>query len=222
MKGAVLLVNKPKGISSAKVVALIRKRFDQKAGHAGTLDPLATGLLIVLLGDKTKEAAKFLGLPKVYEVSGRLGIATNTYDMEGKVVSTNNGRVTKAALKKALKSIASQTTQLPPPFSAKKIKGVRAYQMARKGEKVELAPQAVQVYSLKLLAYDYPRFKLQMTVSSGFYVRSFIHDLGQQLGVGAVVEEIKRLKIGRYSLKEAKDLATLLGSEAKTLAANQA
>lgn len=210
MDDSILLINKPKGITSAKIVALIKKKFGKKAGHTGTLDPSATGLLIVLLGDKTKEVSNFLTLPKVYEVEVILGISTDTYDLEGRILKKNDKKITKKDLEKVLLKFKGKIWQTPPPFSAKKVKGEEAYKLARRGEKFFLSQQEVEILNLKLLDFKYPYFKLLLKVSSGFYVRSLINDIGEILKVGAVVKEIKRLKIGDYSLENAKSLYEIL------------
>lgn len=207
---SIILINKPKGITSAKVVELIRNRFNKKTGHTGTLDPLATGLLIVLLGNKTKESSKFSGLDKVYEVEAILGIKTDTYDLGGKALQQNKKKIFRREFKKILSEFKGEIFQEPPAFSAKKVRGKEAYKLARAGKKFKLNPQKVKIYYLKLLNYNYPYFKMRIKVSSGFYVRSLVDDIGKKLGVGAVVKEIKRLQIGNYCLKQAKNLEEFL------------
>lgn len=206
----ILLINKPKGISSAQVVNLVKQKYKVKVGHAGTLDPQASGLLIVLTGKKTKEASHFLKLPKIYEVEAILGIKTDTFDLEGRILQTNLRRVSRLELEQVLKKFQGEIWQTPPLYSAKKIKGQPAYKLARRGQKIILKPQKVTIYSLKLLSFRYPEFKLILNVSSGFYVRSFINEIGIALGVGATVKNIKRLAIGPYHLDEAQTLEAIL------------
>lgn len=210
-KDLLLLINKPKGISSTKAVELVKKSLGvDKAGHTGTLDPLATGLLLVLTGKKTKEASKFLKLNKTYLVKGRLGLRTNTFDIEGKVLERNNTPVKKEDLQKILKEFQGEIWQTPPVFSAKKVGGKEAYKLARKGIKVNLSPQKVKIYSLKLKSFNYPYFEILCTVSSGFYVRSLINDIGQKLGVGAIMVELCRTQVGPYKLSQAHNLYDVL------------
>ncbi len=205
-----LLIDKPKGITSARVVALVKKRFKTKVGHTGTLDPLATGLLILLTGKRTKEAATFLHMKKTYLVRALFGTTTTTYDIAGDVVSTCNRTVTREEVEGALKSFEGEQLQVPPAFSAKKLEGKRSYELARKGVEVNLPASQVTVYSVRLVAFDYPNFALECEVSSGFYVRSLVHDLGQKLGVGATVEEVRRTRVGSYHIEDATPLDTLL------------
>jgi len=210
VENEIILVNKPKGITSAKVVDIIKKKFNVKAGHTGTLDPLATGLLIILTGDKTKQFSSFLNFPKVYEVEGILGIKTDTFDLEGKVLAKNKDKISKKQLKEVLKNFKGEIEQIPPVFSAKKIKGKQAYKLSREGKEVKLSPQKVKIYSLSILSFKYPYFKLVLKVSSGFYVRSFINDIGEKLKVGATAKEIKRIAIGPYKLEQSKNLKELI------------
>ncbi|MFP3880346.1 MAG: tRNA pseudouridine(55) synthase TruB [Dehalococcoidia bacterium] len=207
-----LLVDKPKGLTSSRVVERIRKRFKVKVGHTGTLDPLATGLLVVLTGRRTKDASLFLKLDKAYEVKAVLGIKTDTFDGEGKVVWRSNDEVTREELELALKEFHGEIWQTPPPFSAKKIEGRKAYELARKGISVDIPPKKVDIYSLKLKEFDFPYFVFACEVSSGFYVRSLAHDIGEKLGVGATVLEVRRTRVGPYHVEQAKGLDELLES----------
>jgi tRNA pseudouridine55 synthase len=208
----VLLIDKPKGITSAKAVALIKKRLRVKVGHTGTLDPLATGLLIVLTGKRTKQASAFLHMDKTYTVEALLGVATTTYDVAGETVKTCEHPVTREEMEAVLGEFTGEIQQVPPAFSAKKLQGKKAYELARKGLDVDIPPASVTVYSLGLLSFDYPHFKLECDVSSGFYVRSLVHDIGERLGVGATVIEVRRLKVGSYSVENARSLDDLLES----------
>lgn len=209
---SVLLIDKPKGITSAKAVALIKKQLKVKMGHTGTLDPLATGLLIVLTGKRTKQASAFLHMDKTYTVEAVLGMATTTYDVAGETVKTCGQPVTREDVESILEEFTGEIQQVPPAFSAKKLRGKKAYELARKGIDVEIPAATVTVYSLRLLSFDYPHFKLECDVSSGFYVRSLVHDIGERLGVGATVIEVRRLKVGRYSVENALSLDELLES----------
>jgi len=206
-----LLVDKPKGLTSSRVVELIKRKFKVKAGHTGTLDPLATGLLIVLTGRRTKDASLFLRLDKAYEVKAILGVETDTFDSEGKVLRQSNRKVTGEELEDVLKEFHGDIWQVPPPFSAKKIEGRKAYELARKGVSVDLPPKKVSIYSLELKEFQFPYFTFSCDVSSGFYVRSLVHDIGEKLGVGSTVVEVRRTRVGSYKVEQAKGLEEILG-----------
>jgi tRNA pseudouridine55 synthase len=210
----ILLVDKPKGLTSSRVVGLIKRKFKVKTGHTGTLDPIATGLLIILTGKRTKEASLFLKLDKTYEVKAIMGLETDTFDSEGKVLRQSDKVVSKEELESVLNEFRGDIWQVPPPFSAKKLKGQKAYQLARKGVAVELSSKKVSIYSLELKEFQFPYFTLSCDVSSGFYVRSLAHDIGEKLGVGATVVEVRRTRVGPYQVEQAKSLEEILGSEA--------
>ncbi len=205
-----LLVDKPRGPSSSRVVELIRRKLGVRAGHTGTLDPLATGLLIVLTGKGTKEAASFLHLDKSYEVEGMLGVETDTYDCQGRVLRRNDNRVTRHELEKVLEEFHGDMWQVPPPFSAKKVEGRKAYELARRGVSVEIPPQKVSIQFLELREFQFPSFTLACDVSSGFYVRSLVHDIGVKLGTGAMVAEVRRTRVGPYRIEQARTLEQIL------------
>jgi len=206
----ILLVDKPKGLTSSRVVELMRKKLKVKAGHTGTLDPIATGLLIVLTGRRTKEASSFLTLNKSYEVKARLGMQTDTFDCDGKILQQNDATITKEELEEVLKEFRGETWQVPPPFSAKKLAGHKAYELARKSVSVEVPPKKVSIYSLKLEEFQFPYFTFDCDVSSGFYVRSLVHDIGKKLSVGAMVVEVRRTGVGHYRVEQAKKLEEIL------------
>ena len=205
-----LLVDKPKGLTSSRVVERIKKKFKVKTGHTGTLDPLATGLLVVLTGKRTKSASLFLKLDKAYEVEAVLGVETDTFDSEGRVLQLSDKEVTKDELEGVLKEFHGDIWQAPPSFSAKKIAGRKAYQLARKGISVDIPPKKVSIYSLELTEFRFPHFALTCEVSSGFYVRSLVHDIGEKLGVGATVVEVRRTRVGPYHVEQATGLEELL------------
>jgi len=207
----ILLVDKPEGLTSSRVVELIKRKFKVKAGHTGTLDPIATGLLIVLTGKRTKEASLFLKLDKSYEVKAILGIETDTFDMKGKVLQQSSGEVTGEELEKVLQGFHGNMWQVPPSFSAKKIAGRKAYELARKGVAVNIPPKKVSIHSLELREFQFPYFTFSCDVSSGFYVRSLVHDIGERLKVGATVVEVRRTRIGHYQVEQAKSLEEILG-----------
>jgi tRNA pseudouridine55 synthase len=204
------LVDKPAGLTSSRVVERIKKKFNVKAGHTGTLDPLATGLLVVLTGKFTKNASSFLKLDKAYEVEVILGVETDTFDCEGTVLRRQDAEVTREQLEKVLKEFSGDILQTPPPYSAKKIAGRKAYQLARKGISVDMPPSRVSIYSLELKEFRSPYFTIACDVSSGFYVRSLAHDIGQKLGVGATVVHVRRTRVGPYRVEQAKRLEEIL------------
>jgi len=206
----ILLVDKPKGMTSSRVVELIKKKFKVKVGHTGTLDPLATGLLIILTGKRTREAASFLKMDKSYQVKVILGMDTDTFDLEGKIIQRSDKEVTEEELKQAIKEFHGDIWQNPPAYSSKKIGGKKAYELARKGLAVEISPKQVHISSLKFKEFQFPYFTLSCKVSSGFYVRSLVHDIGVKLGVGATVIEVRRMSVGSYHLEQAKKLEEIL------------
>lgn len=208
-----LLVDKPKGLTSFRVVDRIRRKFKVKAGHTGTLDPLATGLLVVLTGKRTKDASLFVKLDKAYEVKAVLGLETDTFDCEGEALRESDREVTEEELQRVLKDFQGDIWQTPPPFSAKKVEGRRAYQLARKGVRFDIPARKVSVHSLELKEFEFPYFTLACDVSSGFYVRSLVHDIGEKLGVGATVIEVRRTRVGSYLVEEAEALQDLLEKE---------
>ena len=206
-----MLVDKPKGLTSSRVVELIKRKLKVKTGHTGTLDPSATGLLIILTGKRTKEASSFLELDKAYEVKSILGVETDTFDSEGKVIYQSNKEINREELEKVLTEFRGDIWQIPPPFSAKKVGGRKAYELARKGISVDIPPKKVSIYSLELEEFQFPYFTLTCDVSSGFYVRSLVHDIGHKLGIGASVVNVRRTRVGPYQIEQSKTLDEILG-----------
>ena len=220
MPDDILLIDKPAGWTSFDVVAkirgYIRRQYVEKdekptkrqlrVGHAGTLDPFATGLLIILLGDGTKKAGEFLKLDKVYEATFRLGETSNTGDPEGEITAVSDIVPTKKAVLEALEGFKGEITQVPPTFSAIKVNGVRAYKLAHKGQDVEIPSRQVTIYGIELLDYSYPEVKIRTHVSSGTYIRTLGEDLGKVLGTGAYCSQLRRTKIADYDIANAKTL----------------
>jgi tRNA pseudouridine55 synthase len=204
-----LLIDKPSGWTShdvvAKIRSLLKKETSQKikVGHAGTLDPFATGLLIILIGSYTKRAAEFLKLDKTYELTMKLGEVSTTGDPEGVITGVSSQEVGAREVKKALQSFVGEIEQTPPAYSAIKVNGKRAYKLAREGKKVELPSRKVHVYELDGIDYRYPRLSFTVKVSSGTYIRSLAEDIGKALGTGAYCTELRRLEAGRYGLTRA-------------------
>jgi tRNA pseudouridine55 synthase len=197
-EGAVLLVDKPAGITSHDVVARARREHAAKAGHAGTLDPFATGLLIVLLGRRaTREQARFMELPKTYRVVARFGAVSTTGDPEGEIEVTG-------VVPAELELPVGEIVQRPPAYSAVKVRGVRAYRRARAGEAVEMPPRVVTVHRFEQLSREGERIELEIECSSGTYIRSLIADLGD-----AYCEQLRRIRIGPFAVEEADETATI-------------
>ena len=218
MTDKILLIDKPAGWTSFDVCAKIRGRIkaDYRArgekptkrqlrvGHAGTLDPFATGLLIVLLGDATKKAAEFLKLDKWYDATIMLGATSTTGDPEGEITeSSNKKEATKEEIIEILAKFTGEITQRPPVFSAIKINGQRAYKLARDGREVEMPGRRVTIHSLELIDYAYPELKLRIHVSSGTYIRSLAIDIGEALGAGAYCSQLRRTQIANWSVLSA-------------------
>ncbi len=214
MEGA-LLIDKPKGITSTKVVEEVKEKLKQKVGHTGTLDPIATGLLILLIGRATRFAWVFQNLPKTYEFTVQFGAETDTYDVEGKVLRTYEEELNCERLKELLRDFIGEIEQVPPPFSAKRVRGKRAYELARKGLSVELKPVKVSIYTFELLSCNSRdrTATFVMEISSGGYVRSVAHELGRKLGIGGFVKELRRTRIDAIEVSEAVRLETFLCSE---------
>lgn len=207
-----LLINKQAGPSSHDVVMHIRRISGiKKIGHAGTLDPLAQGVLVILIGrEATKKQQKFLNKDKEYIAIIYLGIETDSYDKTGRIMKRHHGALpSQEEIKKVLKKFEGNQLQVPPTFSAKKIQGKKAYQLARQGKKVKLKPQKITIFHLSLLDYQKPQLKLKIVCSAGTYIRSLANDLGKALGCGAHLSELTRTKSGDLSLKDAVELKNL-------------
>lgn len=201
----ILLINKPKGISSAQAVNKIKKSLGvKKAGHAGTLDKEAEGLLIVGLGRGTKKLTEYQQLPKTYRVKIKLGVNTDTDDLSGKIIGEKPTKdITRENVGKTLKQFIGKHLQVPPTYSAVKLQGKPAYKLARQGRRPHLSAKEVELLQVKILDFSLPYLNLELETSKGFYVRSFARDLGQVLGCGAAVAELTRTAIGSYKLERA-------------------
>jgi len=201
-----LLVDKPKGVTSHDVVDQARRALGtRKVGHAGTLDPMATGLLILGVGRATR-LLRFLGdLAKTYEGTGLLGVETDTLDAEGQVVGTAEVEVDRAALERAMAARVGGSMQRPPAYSAVKVGGRKLYEAARSGDPMEAAPRPVRVDAFDLIAFDPPRFDFRATASGGTYVRVLVADVGTDLGCGAHLTRLVRTGIGPFLLRDAAD-----------------
>ena len=204
MNGA-LIIDKPAGMTSHDVVSRVRRiTGERRIGHIGTLDPFATGVLVLLLGKATRLARFFDHATKSYEAVMRVGFSTDTYDATGAPSGADRGADFRPAdLHALLPEFQGTIQQLPPAYSAKKIAGVAAYKKARKGQAVELAPVTVTISELQVLQVDGPLVKFSVTVSSGTYIRSLAHDLGSRLSLGAHLQELRRTRLGAFTIAEA-------------------
>lgn len=202
------LVGKSKGITSHDVVDYLRKVTGEKTiGHAGTLDPMASGLMIVAVGREfTKQILKFSGLEKEYIATVTLGENSTTYDAEGELTVVSNREPNTDEIKTVLGNFVGKSEQKPPIFSAKKIAGKKAYDLARMGKPVELKLVEIEIKSIELINYYYPEIEFEVVVSAGTYIRSLAYDIGVKLKTGAYLSKLVRTKIENYSLGKAIDL----------------
>jgi len=199
-----LLVNKPIGISSFDVIRQLRRSTGvRKIGHAGTLDPLASGLMLMLFGTATKKAETLTKLDKRYVAEVQLGANSTTGDNEGEKTPVSDRVPSFEEVEAAIAQLTGEITQVPPAYSAIKINGREAYKRMRAGEAVEMPPRRVTVHEHVLISYDYPRVEVEAHVSSGTYIRTLAEDLGKLLGTGAYLTGLVRTECGRYSLQEA-------------------
>ncbi len=202
----IVLIDKPKEWTSFDVVAKVRGILkEKKVGHAGTLDPNATGLLIIGTGVDTKKLGEITkNTKKTYEAEIVLGASSNTDDVDGEITKSKSTLVvSEQQIKDVVQSFEGEQVQIPPQFSAIKMKGKKAYELARKGEEVRFEPRKVIIYKLDLVSYDYPLLKINCEVSSGTYIRSLARDIGEKLGVGAYLKNLRRTKIGEFQVSEA-------------------
>ena len=209
MDEEILLIDKPDGMSSFGVVARVRRKLSERAGHkvkvghTGTLDPFATGLLILLTGKGTKRSNEFLKLDKTYEATVRLGATSTTGDPEGEITEKACEPVDRAQVEAIIPQFIGEIEQRVPQFSAVKINGERAYKLARKGEQVEMPVRKIKIYSLEILDYAWPELKIRCHVSSGTYIRTLGEDLGKALGTGAYLTALRRTEVGDYKVEDA-------------------
>ena len=235
----IILIDKPAGISSFGVVAKVRVRLRDKlghkvkVGHTGTLDPFATGLLILLTGKMTKRSNEFLKLDKIYEATLKLGYTSTTGDPEGKIteyqktISASEDTLSRSIIADGaiterpsplsegarersekdvslvLHSFLGIITQTPPRFSAIKVGGQRAYKLARQNKDFEIPSRQIEIYSIDIISYNYPELKIRVHCSSGTYIRTLAEDIGQALGTGAYLTALRRIRIGNYDIKNA-------------------
>lgn len=218
----IVLIDKPENWTSFDVVAKIRSQIragyvakgikptkrQLKVGHAGTLDPFATGLLIILLGDRCSEADRFLKLDKMYEFTAVLGTQSSTGDPEGSLTAMSSTVPTASKVSEVISKFIGKIQQVPPAYSAIKIDGKRAYKLAREGKAVDLPPREVEIISLEVIDYAYPELKCRVHVSSGTYIRSLVEDIGKALETGAYCSQLRRTQVGKFDVKDSKDVSS--------------
>jgi tRNA pseudouridine55 synthase len=212
----VLPVDKPEGPTSHDIVSRARRALGLRAiGHTGTLDPFASGLLLLCLGRSTRLAEYLTGLPKSYQATLRLGVSTDTDDREGRVLSTNEDweSVTPARLESALAANRGEILQVPPQYSAKRVDGRRMYEVAREGGERSLEPCSVVVSGLHAVRFELPEVDLEVDCSSGTYIRAIARDVGEHLGVGAHLTALRRTRIGGFTVSDAVGLEDLTDGE---------
>jgi tRNA pseudouridine55 synthase len=211
MPTGALLVDKPEGLTSHDVVDRVRRLSgERRCGHTGTLDPFATGLLVLCLGRATRLSRFVSGMTKTYVATVRFGFATDTYDRTGKPVGEPRGDGPgREELLPVLAAFLGAQLQLPPPFSAKKIDGRRAYRLARAGLSVQPAAVEIRIDRIALVDHTPPLARLEVTVSSGTYIRSLAHDLGRKLGCGAHLAALRRTRVGSFRVEDASTLEAL-------------
>ena len=205
-----VVLDKPSGITSTQAVATVRRIFNaQKAGHAGTLDPLATGILAIALGEATKTVPYVQDAAKIYRFTATWGESRDSDDAEGEVTGTSDARPTKAAIEAMLPRFTGTLTQIPPAYSAIKVAGERAYDLARQGEEVALEPRQVQVHEARLVEALPDQAVFEILCGKGTYVRSWVRDIAQALGTLGYVSQLRRTRIGGFLEKDAVGLETL-------------
>jgi tRNA pseudouridine55 synthase len=204
-----LNLNKPIGITSRDVVDLIArplKRLKVKVGHAGTLDPLASGVLVVAVGSATRLIENVQRLPKRYHTAARLGARSDTLDADGTIVETSDPPIpTELDIRAAMARWVGSVWQTPPQYSALRVQGQRAYDLARAGQTVDLAPRLVQIDRIDLVSYSWPRLELEIDCGSGTYIRSIVRDIGDALACGGLIEVLERTRIGPFLIDDALD-----------------
>ena len=204
-----LLIDKPAGITSFGVVARVRRRLSEKlgkkakVGHTGTLDPFATGLMIIVTGKECRNAMQYTKLDKVYEATIHLGATSTTGDPEGEVAKVSDKVPTLEEIQAVLPQFTGEIQQRPPVYSAIKINGRRAYDLARKGEEVDMPLRTVTIHSLELIDYTYPDIRIRTHVGSGTYIRTLAEDIGIALGTGAYCAQLRRTRVGEWDVADA-------------------
>jgi len=219
ISSGILIVDKPSQATSHDIVDFIRKKFKiRKVGHAGTLDPVATGLLVMLLGSSTRRANGFINDDKEYDCLLRLGIRTDTQDLEGKIVSEEDpSNILQKDIEKIFNSFLGPQEQTPPMYSAVKHKGRKLYELAREGKVIERKPRYIKIYELKISHIKLPDVKFRVHCSKGTYIRQLCSDIGDSLGCGGYMHSLRRERSGRFSIEDALDINELKGMNEKDL-----
>lgn len=212
MTDGIVLIDKPARMTSFGVVARIRRVLSRdaglkvKVGHTGTLDPFATGLMILVVGTECRNAGAYTKLDKTYAATIRLGQTSTTGDPEGEIVERDARVPEREEIAEVCRQFVGEITQVPPQFSAIKINGRRAYDLARKGEVIDMPSRQVNIYSLEVIDYQYPFLQIRAHVSSGTYIRTLASDIGEALQIGAYCVELRREKIADWSVADARTL----------------
>lgn len=211
-EGLVLNIYKPSGITSFGVVRKIRKKLNiRKVGHGGTLDPLAEGVLLILVGKATKQSGSLIGLSKTYKAGILLGRETDTFDTDGALIAERDSTsLTLAEIEQILHNFRGEIEQLPPMYSAVKVEGKKLYELARKGIEIERKSRKVNIYKLELISWSPPHLVIEVDCSKGTYIRSLAHDIGQSLGCGGCIEKLVRSGVGNYRIEDSVSLAEFL------------
>ncbi|MEO8784912.1 MAG: tRNA pseudouridine(55) synthase TruB [Candidatus Saccharimonadales bacterium] len=210
-----LLIDKPSGWTSFDVVAKVRGTLKHaglpkpKVGHTGTLDPLATGLLILVVGSYCKRAQEFSKLDKTYQVTAKLGQTSTTGDAEGQLTAVSQQQPSHEQVEAAIAKFSGPISQMPPQYSAIKVNGKRAYQLAREGKVADLQPREVTIYGYVDAEFVYPNLSFEVSVSSGTYIRSLVEDIGTDLQTGAYTTKLRRTKVGDYAVDDAMTIEQL-------------
>lgn len=215
MNDDILFIDKPAGMTSFGVVARVRRVLSKqqgkkvKVGHTGTLDPFATGLMIIVVGKECKNASLYSKMDKVYEATIKLGQNSTTGDPEGELTNISDTIPSISDIEKVISGFVGEITQRPPIYSAIKINGRRAYDLARAGKTVEMPERQITIHSLEIIDYKYPELKIRTHVSSGTYIRTLAEDIGSKLGTGAYCSELRRISISDWNVAQAKTLADM-------------
>jgi tRNA pseudouridine55 synthase len=215
-----LLIDKPTGWTSHDVVAKIRNHFKlSKVGHGGTLDPLATGLLVVMIGKGTKLSDRIMGGDKTYEGTIHLGITTNSQDSDGEILEEKDAsHITREQVETAIQSYLGDIEQIPPMVSAIKKDGVPLYKLARQGKEIEREPRKIHVYNFDVIAFDNPLVQFRVKSTKGTYVRTLAHDLGNDLGVGGSLDALRRTASSHLDIEKAHTMDEILACDRDSIA----
>lgn len=215
MQDGIILIDKPAGMTSFGVVARVRRVLSRqqgkkvKVGHTGTLDPFATGLMILVIGKECKNAGVYSKLDKVYEATINLGQNSTTGDPEGEISQVSSIIPSKQEVDKTINRFIGEIEQTPPIYSAIKIDGQRAYKIARAGKTVEMPSRQIKIHSLEVINYQYPELKISANVSSGTYIRTLAEDIGKSLLTGAYCSQLRRISIANWDIKDAQTMESL-------------